>query len=82
MTFTPSMRRMSSPPDPGLTATDLRGHSRYRTVEQAAKSVVFLSPIDKDGSTGGSFFRRGDLRCDRKCQFRCHHQTASGAVSL
>lgn len=42
--------------DPGFTATDFNGHSGYRTVEQAAKSVVFLATLDKDGPTGGFFF--------------------------
>jgi NAD(P)-dependent dehydrogenase (short-subunit alcohol dehydrogenase family) len=42
--------------DPGFTATDFNGHSGYRTVEQAAKSVAFLATLDKDGPTGGFFF--------------------------
>lgn len=42
--------------DPGFTATDFNRHSGYRTVEQAAKSVVFLATLHKDGPTGGFFF--------------------------
>jgi len=42
--------------DPGFTATDFNGHSGYRTVEQAAKSIVFLATLGQDGPTGGFFF--------------------------
>jgi NAD(P)-dependent dehydrogenase (short-subunit alcohol dehydrogenase family) len=42
--------------DPGFTATDFNGHSGYRTVEQAAKSIVFLATLAEDGPTGGFFF--------------------------
>jgi NAD(P)-dependent dehydrogenase (short-subunit alcohol dehydrogenase family) len=42
--------------DPGFTATDFNGHSGYRTVEQAAKGIVFLATLGEDGPTGGFFF--------------------------
>jgi NAD(P)-dependent dehydrogenase (short-subunit alcohol dehydrogenase family) len=42
--------------DPGYTATDFNGHTGYRTVEQAAGSVVWLATLDGTGPTGGFFF--------------------------
>jgi NAD(P)-dependent dehydrogenase (short-subunit alcohol dehydrogenase family) len=42
--------------DPGFTATDLNGHSGYRTVEQAAAGIVWLATLDSSGPTGGFFF--------------------------
>ncbi|WP_245855684.1 SDR family oxidoreductase [Paenibacillus rigui] len=44
---------------PGFTATDLNGNSGYRTVEQAASSVVKLATINNDGPTGGFFDENG-----------------------
>lgn len=44
---------------PGFTATDLNGNSGYRTVEQAASSVVKLATINDDGPTGGFFDENG-----------------------
>ncbi|WP_245293005.1 hypothetical protein [Rhizobium acidisoli] len=42
--------------DPGFTTTDFNGHSGYRTVQHAAKSVVFSGdPEPEDGPTGGFF---------------------------
>ena len=42
--------------DPGYTATDLNGHSGYRTVEQAATGIVWLAGLDEGGPTGGFYF--------------------------
>jgi NAD(P)-dependent dehydrogenase (short-subunit alcohol dehydrogenase family) len=42
--------------DPGFTATDFNGHSGYRSVEQAARSVVLLATVDRNGPTGGFFY--------------------------
>ncbi|GAB1154586.1 SDR family NAD(P)-dependent oxidoreductase [Paenibacillus illinoisensis] len=44
---------------PGFTATDLNGNSGYRTVEQAASSVVKIATIDNDGPTGSFFDENG-----------------------
>ncbi|WP_090736570.1 SDR family oxidoreductase [Paenibacillus sp. Mc5Re-14] len=44
---------------PGFTATDLNGNSGYRTVEQAASSVVKLATINNDGPTGSFFDENG-----------------------
>lgn len=44
---------------PGFTATDLNGHSGYRTVDQGASIVVKLATIDNDGPTGGFFDDNG-----------------------
>lgn len=44
---------------PGFTATDLNGNSGYRTVEQAASSVVKLATINNDGPTGRFFDENG-----------------------
>ena len=44
--------------DPGYTATDLNGHSGYRTVEQAAAGIVWLAGLDAAGPTGGFYFER------------------------
>lgn len=42
--------------DPGYTATDFNGHSGYRTVEQAAKGIVWLATQDESGPTCGYYF--------------------------
>ncbi len=42
--------------DPGYTATDLNGHSGYRTVEQAAAGIVWLAESTEAGQTGGFYF--------------------------
>lgn len=41
--------------DPGFTATDLNGHTGYRTVEQAAGVVVEMATLGFMGPTGGFF---------------------------
>jgi NAD(P)-dependent dehydrogenase (short-subunit alcohol dehydrogenase family) len=38
--------------DPGYCATDLNGHSGYRTPEQGATAAVRLATLDSDGPTG------------------------------
>lgn len=45
--------------DPGYTATDFNHHSGYRTVEQAATTIVRLAMLDADGPTGGYFDDEG-----------------------
>lgn len=45
--------------DPGFTATDLNGHTGYRTVEQGASIVVKLATLPNDGSTGSFFDENG-----------------------
>ncbi|MDQ3258541.1 MAG: SDR family oxidoreductase [Acidobacteriota bacterium] len=45
--------------DPGFTATDLNGHSGYRTVEQGATVIVELASLPSDGTTGGYFDENG-----------------------
>ncbi len=42
--------------DPGYTSTDFNGHSGYRTVEQAAKGIVWLATQDKSGPTCGYYY--------------------------
>lgn len=42
--------------DPGYTATDMNGHTGYRTVEQAAEAPVRLATLGPDGPTAGYFF--------------------------
>lgn len=44
---------------PGFTATDLNGNTGYRSVEQAASTVVELATITSDGPTGGFFDEHG-----------------------
>ncbi|AIQ71735.1 SDR family oxidoreductase [Paenibacillus graminis] len=44
---------------PGFTATDLNGNSGYRSVEQAASTVVELATILNDGPTGGFYDEHG-----------------------
>lgn len=41
--------------DPGFTATDLNGHTGYRTVEEAAAIAVKLATLNPIGPTGGFF---------------------------
>ncbi len=41
--------------DPGFTATDLNGHTGYRTVEEAAVVAVRLATFSPIGPTGGVF---------------------------
>jgi len=45
--------------DPGFTATDLNGHTGYRTVEEGASIVVKLATLLGDGPTGGFFDENG-----------------------
>jgi NAD(P)-dependent dehydrogenase (short-subunit alcohol dehydrogenase family) len=45
--------------DPGYTKTDFNNHSGYRTVEQAADTIVWLAGQDASGPTGGFFFEKG-----------------------
>jgi NAD(P)-dependent dehydrogenase (short-subunit alcohol dehydrogenase family) len=45
--------------DPGYTATDLNGHTGYRTVEQGASIVVKLATLPNDGPNGGFFDENG-----------------------
>lgn len=47
--------------DPGYTATDLNGHSGYKTVEQGASVIVDLATLPPDGATGSYFDDRGVL---------------------
>ena len=44
--------------DPGYTKTDFNNHTGYRTVEQAADTIVWLADQDASGPTGGFFFER------------------------
>jgi NAD(P)-dependent dehydrogenase (short-subunit alcohol dehydrogenase family) len=45
--------------DPGYTATDLNGHTGYRTAEQGASIVVTLATLPGDGPNGGFFDENG-----------------------
>lgn len=47
--------------DPGFTATDLNGHSGYKTVEQGASVIVELAILPDDGATGRFFDDNGLL---------------------
>jgi NAD(P)-dependent dehydrogenase (short-subunit alcohol dehydrogenase family) len=47
--------------DPGYTKTDLNGHMGYRTVEEAARTIVQLATAT-DGSTGTFLNHKGTLR--------------------
>lgn len=38
--------------DPGYVATDLNGHSGYRSVEDGAQIIVRLATLAADGPTG------------------------------
>ena len=44
--------------DPGYTKTDFNNHTGYRTVEQAADTIVWLADQDASEPTGGFFFER------------------------
>ncbi len=44
--------------DPGYTKTDFNNHNGFRTVEQAADTIVWLAGLDADGPTGGFFYER------------------------
>ncbi len=45
--------------DPGYTATDLNGHTGYRTVEQAAEIIIKLATLPADGPNAGFFDDQG-----------------------
>ncbi|HEY1735803.1 MAG TPA: SDR family oxidoreductase [Methylovirgula sp.] len=45
--------------DPGYTATDLNGHTGYRTVEQAADVIIKLATLPADGPNAGFFDDQG-----------------------
>lgn len=47
--------------DPGYTATDLNGHSGYKTVAQGASVIVELATLPNEGMTGGYFDDQGAL---------------------
>jgi NAD(P)-dependent dehydrogenase (short-subunit alcohol dehydrogenase family) len=47
--------------DPGYTATDLNGHSGYKTVEEGATVIVALAQAAPDGPTGGFFSQDGPV---------------------
>jgi NAD(P)-dependent dehydrogenase (short-subunit alcohol dehydrogenase family) len=47
--------------DPGYTATDMNGHSGYKTVEQGADVIIQLANLPADGATGGYFDDQGVL---------------------
>ena len=46
--------------DPGYTKTDFNNHTGYRTVEQAANTIVWLAGQDASGPPGGFFFERSE----------------------
>ncbi len=47
--------------DPGYTATDLNGHSGFKTVEQGAAIFVDMAQVAPDGPTGGFFSDQGPV---------------------
>ena len=47
--------------DPGYTATDLNGHSGFKTVEQGAAIIVDMALVAPDGPTGGFFSDEGPV---------------------
>jgi NAD(P)-dependent dehydrogenase (short-subunit alcohol dehydrogenase family) len=47
--------------DPGYTATDLNGHSGFKTVEQGAAVIVAMAQVAPDGPTGGFFSDEGPV---------------------
>lgn len=47
--------------DPGYTATDFNGHSGYRTVEQAAAGIVWLTRQDPAAPGGRFFFEQAQV---------------------
>jgi NAD(P)-dependent dehydrogenase (short-subunit alcohol dehydrogenase family) len=44
---------------PGYVATDLNGHSGYRTADEGARVAVMLASLPDDGPTGGLFSDEG-----------------------
>ncbi|MEV4754731.1 SDR family oxidoreductase [Micromonospora sp. NPDC049559] len=48
--------------DPGYCATDLNGHTGYRTAAQGAAVSVRLATLGPDGPTGGFFDDEGPVR--------------------
>jgi|GEM_PF-6757886 hypothetical protein len=48
--------------DPGYTATDLKRHSGYKTVEDGASIMVEMALVPPDGPTGGFFNDTGPCR--------------------
>ena len=47
--------------DPGFCATDLNGHSGYRTAEQGAAIAIKLATLDDAGPSGGFFNEAGPV---------------------
>jgi NAD(P)-dependent dehydrogenase (short-subunit alcohol dehydrogenase family) len=47
--------------DPGFCATDLNGHSGYRSAEQGAAIAIKLATLDDDGPSGGFFDETGPV---------------------
>jgi NAD(P)-dependent dehydrogenase (short-subunit alcohol dehydrogenase family) len=47
--------------DPGYTATDLNGHSGYKSVAEGAAAIVAMATVGPDGPTGGFFDDRGPV---------------------
>lgn len=47
--------------DPGYTATEMNGHSGYKTVAEGASVIVELATLPNDGATGGYFDDKGAL---------------------
>lgn len=47
--------------DPGFCATDINGHSGYRSPEQGAAVAIKLATLDDDGPSGGFFDETGPV---------------------
>jgi NAD(P)-dependent dehydrogenase (short-subunit alcohol dehydrogenase family) len=47
--------------NPGYCATDLNGHSGYRTPQQGAAIGITLATLPDDGPTGGFFEDDGEV---------------------
>ena len=47
--------------DPGFCATDLNGHSGYRTAQQGAAVAIKLATLDDAGPSGGFFDETGPV---------------------
>lgn len=47
--------------DPGYTATDLNGHSGYRSVAEGAAAIVTTATLGPDGPSGGFFDDQGPV---------------------
>jgi NAD(P)-dependent dehydrogenase (short-subunit alcohol dehydrogenase family) len=47
--------------EPGYTATDLNGHTGYKTVEQGATAIVAAATLGPDGPTGTYFDDAGPV---------------------